>query len=225
MPSRPHTDTDGHETDRCRAGVSVLAVVALVAVSQPAPAAQVVLDRVVAVVNGSVITLTDVQAAIRFGLVTPDKPDDLRSAIERVIDRRLALVEVERYAPAEPPAERLEAAMAEARGRFASDAAFAAALAETGLTPEQLRRHLRDDLHRQAYEQQRFGFALHPSDEETLAYYRAHPERFRRDGVVPPYEGVQADVRGALIAEKRADLIRDWIAGVRRRADVTILPD
>jgi hypothetical protein len=186
--------------------------------------AQVVIDRIVAVVNGSVITLTDVQAAVRFGLVTPDKPGDSTSALEQLIDRRLALVEVERYAPAEPAPAELDAAMAASRARFASDDAFAAALAETGLTAEQLRRHFRDDLRRQAYEQQRFGFALHPSDEETLAFYRAHTERFSRAGAVQPYEAVQADVRAAVVADKRAGLVTEWLAGLRRRADVTIMP-
>jgi hypothetical protein len=184
----------------------------------------VVIDRILAVVNGSVITLSDVQAARRFGLIPDGASTDVQVAVDRVIDRRLALVEVERYAPPEPPKESIDASLAEARARFKSEAAFAAALAETGLTIEQLGRHYRDNLRQEAYQQLRFSFALHPSDEEAVAYYRANQERFKRGGVLPPYDEVRAPVRAALIADKRAALIRDWIGGLRRRANIIILP-
>jgi hypothetical protein len=188
------------------------------------PAAGEIIDRVLAVVNGSVITLSDVQGALRFGIVSAGAGDDVRAAVERLIDRRLALVEVERYAPPEPAESAIDAAFAAARARFPSEAAFAAALAESGMTVEQLRRHFRDDLRRQTYEEQRFGFAVHPTDEEVLEYFRAHPDRFQRGGVLPSFDQVRADVRSALIAERRAELLRDWMAGLRRRADVRVLP-
>ncbi len=188
-----------------------------------APAAGEVIDRILAVVNGSVITLSDIEGARRFGLIET-KAGDLRAAVERTIDRRLALVEVERYAPPEPPGARIDEAIAAARARFASDAAFSAALAETGMTADTLRRHVRDDLRLRAYEQQRFGFTLQPTDEEALAYFRSNQERFRRAGAVPAYEEVRAEVRAALVAERQAQSIREWIGSLRRRAEITILP-
>src|SRR5687767_2430704 len=133
------------------------ALASMFATAAAAAPQAVLIDRVVAVVNGAVITLSDVHGALRFGLISTDGSTDLRTAIERVIDRRLALVEVERYAPPEPPEERIDAAVAEARAKFGSEPAFAAALAETGLTLDQLRRHYRNHLRQQAYEQQRFG--------------------------------------------------------------------
>ncbi len=186
------------------------------------PAAGEVIDRILAVVNGSVVTLSDVEGARRFGLIA--EAGDLKAAVERVIDRRLALVEVERYAPPDPPPARLDEAVAAARGRFGSEAAFNAALAETGMTVDHLRRHLRDDLRLRAYEQQRFGFAVDPTEEAALAYFRANQDRFRRGGALPPYDEVREDVRAAMIAAKRADSIREWLAGLRRRADVAVLP-
>lgn len=149
------------------------------------PAHAELIDRILAVVNGSVITLSDADAARRFGLIQA-APGDLRAAVERLIDRRLTLVEVERYAPPEPPEARIDEAIAAVRARFVSDAAFTAALAETGMTIESLRRHVRDDLRLRTYEQQRFGISTD--------------------------------------AAKRAEAIRDWIDGLRRRAEISILP-
>ena len=211
-----------HAALRHRASGAITGVL-LASLCLPAPAAAETIDRVLAVVNGSVITLSDVDGARRFGLV--DAPaGDLRSAIDRLIDRRLALVEVERYAPPEPPSARIDEAVATARARFSSDAAFNAALAETGLTLDQLRRHVRDDLRRRTYEQQRFAFMSQPTDEETLAYYRQNQDRFKRGGRVPPYDEIRIDVRATLAAVRQADAVREWLAGLRRRAEISILP-
>lgn len=198
---------------------SVVALTLVVA----GPAAGEVIDRVLGVVNGSVVTLSDVEGARRFGLVAAHSTD-LRSALDRVIDRRLALVEVERYAPPEPSVARVDESIAAVRARFPSESAYAAALAETGMTIDQLRRHLRDDLRLQTYAQQRFGFAVQPSEDETLAYFAANQDRFKRGNQLPAYEDVRSEVREALIAEKKAESIREWIGGLRRRADITIVP-
>jgi hypothetical protein len=206
------------------AGCLLPAVLAawLVALATPSASAEII-DRILAVVNGSVITLSDVDAARRFGLIEAE-PGDLRAAVERTIERRLALIEVERYAPPEPSASRLEEAVAAARARFASAGAFEAALRETGLTLEQLRRQLRDDLRLRTYEQQRFGLAIQPTEEDVRAFYEANRDRFRRGGAPAAFEEVRGEVRSALIQERAAAAIREWLAGLRRRAEIRILP-
>jgi parvulin-like peptidyl-prolyl isomerase len=191
--------------------------------SVAATAAAEVIDRILAVVNGSIVTLSDVQAASRFGLVAPD-PKAPAGVLEQLIDRRLMVAEVDRYGPGEPPPARVDEAMAGTRRRFDSDAAFDTALRETGQTAAELRRQHRDALRVEAYIEQRFGSLMQPSEDEILAHYRAHEAKFTRAGVVRPYDEVRSEVRAALVAERRADAIREWIAGLRRRADVSILP-
>ena len=184
-----------------------------------------VIDRILAVVNGSIITLSDVHGAIRFGLVTPDSgANPLQQALDRLIERRLVLAEVERYGPAEPTAEKLEAAVAAVRARFASPASFEQALRDTGLSAEALRRHVRDEFRVEAYLEQRFAQMVQPSEEEILAYYRSHEAEFTRDGVVRPYPDVRGDARAALVRARRLETIREWIDGLRRRADITVMP-
>ena len=62
-----------------------------------------VLDRMLAVVAGDLIMLSDVRAAVEFGLVPrPSGPDVTRAVLTQLIDRSLMLAEVERYAPPEP---------------------------------------------------------------------------------------------------------------------------
>jgi hypothetical protein len=130
--------------------------------------------------------LSDVTAALRFGFV-PSAPaaNAERAALEALIDRHLQLIEVNRYLPPEPADADVTARLTAIRGRFASDAAFDAALAETGLDAAQLRARVRDTLRLQSYVQQRFGSGFEPSDDEILRYYRTHPSEFTRGRQAP----------------------------------------
>lgn len=119
--------------------------------------AQEVIDRVLAVAVGDVITLSDVRAAMALGLIDPGQAaDPTREVLSRLIDRALILDEVERYVPPEPTPEAIEKAMAGVRAHFDGDRAFAKTLAEVGLTEPGLRRRLREDLRIRAYLDQRF---------------------------------------------------------------------
>src|SRR5881296_834816 len=119
-----------------------------------------VLDRVLAVVGGQLITLTDVTAARDLGLQSADnQADPVRAILSKLIDRELVLAEVERYAPAEPSADAVDREVARVRTRFTNAETFDAVLARSGLDEKNLRETLRQDLRIQAYEDQRFAAA------------------------------------------------------------------
>ena len=143
-----------------------------------------VLDRILAVVDGAPITQSDVTAAIQLGLVPTGGGDRVAAAVDALVERRLMLGEVDRYAPPDPPEGEITRHVDDIRTRAGTR--FDDILAQVGLTAEQLRREVRDDLRIEAYLQQRFG-TTQPSDE-------------------------------------RAAMIRDWLAGLRRRANINVLP-
>jgi hypothetical protein len=118
------------------------------------------IDRVLAVVAGQLITLTDVTAARDLGLQTADTGSDpVRVVLTKLIDRELVLAEVERYAPSEPTAETVDGEVQRVRARFPSQDAFDAALARSGIDEQHLRETLRQDLRITAYMNQRFTAA------------------------------------------------------------------
>jgi hypothetical protein len=51
---------------------------------------------------------------------------------------------------------------------------------------------------------------------------RTRPEAFTRYGVLLSYGEAHDDARAALIAQRRAQQIQDWLAGLRRRADIVV---
>jgi hypothetical protein len=144
------------------------------------------IDRLAAVVSGQIITLSDVNAARLLALVPAPAAgtDPVAGFIDRLIERDLMLAEVNRYEPPEPAAEEIDRRVAEITQRAGGHEALERTLAVTGMTDEQLRRWMRDDLRIQTYLNQRFG---------------------TRDPAA------------------RAQLITDWLTGLRRRADVRML--
>jgi hypothetical protein len=181
-----------------------------------------IIDRILAVVDGAIIMQSDVTMAVRLGLVPGSTASDpIAAPLDALIERRLMLAEVDRYAPPDPPDADVDRHLADIRTR--AGARFDSILTESGISVDQLRRHVRDDLRMESYLQQRFG-TMQPSDDEIRQYYRDHQSAFTRNGVVAPLEEVR-DVAGTeLIAERRSATIRDWIAGLRKRANVNVLP-
>jgi hypothetical protein len=142
------------------------------------------IDRVLAVVAGQLITLTDVRAAIDLRLQSTDgAADPVRAVLTKLIDRELILAEVDRYAPPEPTADAVDREVQRVRARFESQEALDATLARSGIDEKHLRETLRQELRMRAYLEQRFAAA----------------------------------------SEGRQPLIDDWLAGLRRRAEIVDL--
>ncbi|HJR60820.1 MAG TPA: hypothetical protein VJ813_15530 [Vicinamibacterales bacterium] len=183
-----------------------------------------VIDRILATVGGALVLQSDAVAAVRFGFVQiPAQAEPLQWTLDRLIERRLMLIEVDRYGPPEPELTQVDARMRELDARIGSGERFDAILRETGHSVEQLRLYMRDDLRIQAYIQQRFGATFQPTEDDIVAYYREHPAEFTRDGKLRPFGEARDEARSALMAQLRAAAVRDWLSGLRRRTEVNVL--
>jgi hypothetical protein len=185
----------------------------------PSVASGEIIDRVLAVVDGALITQSDVTAAIRLDL-EPDRAgtDRVAAVLDALIERRLILAEVDRYAPPDPPEPDVDRAFEAVRARL-GPAAFEQVLLQTGASADQVRRFVRDDLRIAAYLQQRFG-TIQPSEVDVAQYYREHANEFGGKSLQDVHDAVAAQ----LTAERRASLVSEWVAGLRRRANINILP-
>lgn len=182
--------------------------------------AQVTLDRVVAVVGTTLVTLSDVRAARLLGLV-PASPTTTDDEIARqLIDRELMRGEVARFATPEPSPTAIETKLAEVTGRLGDPAATERALAAAGLTAQRLRAWIAEDLRIAQHLDDRFTAAATLTDEDILRYYREHGDRFAVGGEVPPFEEVEQTVRVVATEERRRGLVDQWLGGLRRSATV-----
>jgi hypothetical protein len=204
----------------CQA-TAVAIVVLTMAGSAPLRGAEL-LDRVIAVVSGTVITLSDARAAIAFGLVeTRDARDPIEAAMQWFVDRRLVLDEAIRYDAGEVDAAGVDQALSAVLQRFPSDDAYRGELARLGLDDAGVRRLLRDTLAAQQYVERRFNVMLPATDEQLREYFAGHPERFVRDHRPLSFEEAIDQVREVLQQERRREALADWLDRLRRRADVT----
>jgi hypothetical protein len=204
----------------CRLQMGVLTLV--IAIGGGLARAEII-DRVLAIVGGAVITQSDVIMAFELGIVTVEQTDDpIAAVLSQLIDRHVMLIEVDRYAPPEPAAEAIDRAARQVRATFATAQAYDAALARSGTDEARLRQTLRDDLRIRAYLDQRFTVPP-PTDDEIGAYYRDHLGNLTRGGQIVPLEAARAEIAAALTAARRRTLANDWVSGLRRRADVSNL--
>ena len=181
------------------------------------PLSAQLLDRIVARVSGAAITQTDVDAAVGLGVIEGQGD----AATQQLIDRRLSLAEVARFPPAEPT----DAAIAElvATMKMRAGAGYEALLTRTGLDEPRVRDLARDTLRIRAYIDQRFGISAQASTQEARIYYDTHREEFTRNGVLPPFEDVEAAARQAASAARRQNSVAQWLDGLRRRGDVVLV--
>lgn len=128
-------------------------------------AAQQLLDRILAVVQGQVILLSDVRLFLDAGLVEPSSAvDPVPPALERLIERGLILEEAARYVVDEPAPGEVDARMRDIVQRVGGRPALEAALAAAGYTTPALEQVVRDDLRIERYLALRFPPPTRSSD-------------------------------------------------------------
>jgi hypothetical protein len=184
-------------------------------------AAAEVIDRVLAVVNGHLITLSDMRRVVDLGLVTEGHSNDSTDAVlSQLIDRLLVLEEVERYAPPEPEPAMIAARVAAVQQR-GGPIDFDARLAALGIDRSWLEQWVRDDLRIHSYIEQRFAGAMEATEEEIENYLRQHASEFVRNGQSLPAAEAQPLARERVMAARRQGLTNEWLEGLRKRADIT----
>ena len=198
-----------------------LPLVVLLLVFTGAAGADVV-DRVLAVVNTHLITLSDVRRVADLGLFAAGGGGDPTDAVlSQLIDRRLVLDEVERYAPPEPDAAIVAARVAAIQQQVGGPAGFEARLAVLGVDASWLEQWVRDDLRIHAYIEQRFSGAMEATDDEIENYLRQHENEFVRNGQPVPSAEAQSIARERVASARRQALTDEWLSGLRQRAEIT----
>jgi hypothetical protein len=182
-----------------------------------------VIDRVLATVQGRVITLSDVRIVKTLGLVAvPTGADPDKVTLNALIDRLLVLEEVERYAPPEPDSAAVDQRQETVRARFPSAADYTHTLERLGTSAVFVAQWVRNDLRIASYLDQRFAGAAEPNDEELENYRRQHAAEFARSGQQVDEAQLLTEARTRVTAERRQALVKEWIEGLRARSDVSV---
>ena len=218
MKSAKERNRSSHRAGRW--GQAALASIVLAAAAVTVLQAQVV-DRVLAVVSGTVILMSDARAAMSLGLFDAGTAaDPVEAAMRWLIDRRLVLDEAERGGRVELDTAAVDRAVDQVRQRFSTDDEYRRALEGLGLDDAGVGRLVREALMVRQYVEDRFDSAVPPSDEELREYFASHPDRFVQAGRQRAFEEALTDVTAAVQQDRRAQAVSAWMQRLRRRADI-----
>ena len=191
------------------------------------PASAVTVDRIAAVVDRQVLTVSEITQLVEirfFPRLSAADDEYRREVLDALIAQALRFRDVERFGAQDITAGAIESRVREMQRRFSSEAEFAAALDHAELTPEEVRALARRQLQVEAYIQERFAPLVFVTTEEIEEYYRATWSQQRRErGLpVPPLREVLEEVRGAVRSGRLQTEIDRWTAQLRARANVDV---
>ena len=206
---------------RSRRLLAVLLLVGLPAVQGSLLRAEIV-DRVVAMVDRDVITLSEAEQARELRMVRGAADASLAEVVERLIEARLIEREVGRY-PAEPISDE-DVARAEqsVHRQFPSEADFRMALEDQGIGEADLRQLLRRQLVISRYLDRRFRAMVYVSDEEIRDYYQKEllPLLSADHEKAPPMESVAPVIHQILEEREFNHRVDGWIEELKERANI-----
>jgi hypothetical protein len=193
-----------------------------------APAFAVTVDRIAAVVDQQVLTVSEVSqmAEVRFfPRVAGRSDDDYRHDIlESLIAQALRYRDVERFGAQDIPKDSIEARLVEIQHRFASPAELDAALARAELTPDELRTLIKRQLQVEAYIQERFAPLIFVANDDIAAYYNGtwRQQRVARGLAIPPLADVREEIRTLIRSRQLDQQVDTWTTQLRARANVDV---
>jgi peptidyl-prolyl cis-trans isomerase SurA len=185
-----------------------------------------VVDRIVAIVNDEVITLTDVDIILEFGLFEDlgrARDKETRGRIlDRLIDQKLVIqLASERIFVVE---EELETVLSDIVQKTDPDLAERALL-RFGLDWDGLKSYLREKLLYQKVISQRFNRGVIVSIAEIESYYEQVYVPSQRENNLDPQPMIEVldQLEGELQREKVEDQVQGWIENLKREADIRII--
>ncbi len=183
------------------------------------------IDCLVAVVNGEIITLLDVQVTAEFGLgrspAVEAGKDSKLDALDALIDRKVIL-DIAREARGVDAGEL--AAAVEGLRRGLGEDVFAAKLGKFGLVAKDLEPYLADRILCERALARRFSQTIPVAVTEVERHYRDiySPERTRLGLEAEPFEKVAAAIESRIRDERRAQQTGEWVRDLRDRADIQL---
>jgi len=187
-----------------------------------------VVDRIAALIDQQVITVSEVSqmSEIRFfpGPAGQNDDDYRHSILDSLISQALRYRDVERFGAEDIPKDSIESRLLEIQKRFASPAEFTAAIQRTELTLDEVRTLVKRQLQVEAYIQERFAPMIFISNDEIATYYRgAWSQQRRQRGLsIPPLTEVTEEIRTLLKSTRQQEEIDKWTAQLRARANVDV---
>jgi len=185
-----------------------------------------IIDRILAVVNDEVITLTDVKICETFGLYENEHAkngDNLHLQIlEQLIDQKLVIqlnredISVEK--------ERIDSGLEKIISEIGKEDAEKKLL-QFGMVWDDLRKFFYDNILYQEILLRKFGHVVNLNLKEIEAYYEQKYIPAQKEKGIEPKSIMEVldEIEPAMKKEKMKSIVAEWIKNLKKRADIQIL--
>jgi parvulin-like peptidyl-prolyl isomerase len=181
-------------------------------------------DRVEAVVNGKVITRSEVERALevealRQGVNTEEAVEKLRGEVlNTLIDRTLLLGEARRFNIVSVSEEEVEKALETVKKKFGTEDEFQNALKEDDMTVEELKDDLRDQILAAKYVDRRVKFFIRVTLDEQKNYYLQNRDKFAGK----EFDEVNDEIYNLLVEKETDKKLEEYIKDLRAKSEIII---
>ena len=198
----------------------------------------VVLDRVIAIINGTVLLQSDVDEEMRFATLEPLRvlpgQNTPKRAAQRLISRTLILEQMnEQQQPVTATEPELKRSLDELRKQLpacdryhcATDEGWESFLKANGLTAKEVEDRWSQRLAILHFIDIRFRSGLRISDGEVEQYYQKTlvPALEKAHETVPKLQEVSGRIQELLLQQHVTNLLQDWLKSLRDQGTVQIL--
>ncbi|MFC2166741.1 hypothetical protein ACFLQZ_02100 [Acidobacteriota bacterium] len=185
---------------------------------------QEVIDRIAAVVNDYVITLSDVKITESFDLFEKkgeSQEEDYLWNLNWLINQKMVIGLTQESIPIEP--EAVEAAYQSLLNKLGNET-LETRLDFFGLQKEDLQAYLYENILFQRIVENRFGLAVRVSLKEIEEYYgeKYIPAQMTKNIEALSMIDVLEEIESAIKKDKISILVGDWLNNLRREADIQI---
>jgi hypothetical protein len=182
------------------------------------------IDRLLASVNGKVITEGDLKIARMLNpvLFGSNASSDSEQGLSQLIDFELLSQELKNFGMARENEGEIESRIQSLRAMYASKGGLAAFLSECGLQESELISYLRLSSSMLRFVNFRFRPFISVTQEEIKSYYEniLAPQMKQKKGALPPLAEVSSEIEEIVKESKISEAYDQWIANVRRNARI-----
>lgn len=185
-----------------------------------------VIERVLAIVEGEIITLTDVQVALTFGLFSLEEGKTGTEALGQILDKLIEVKVVLKLAESKKvdlPAEVLDKSWAELKNKLGEER-YQRLKKVFGLSDKDIRRLLREKLIFDQIIQKRITLIIPVSLDEIREYYQNVYLKEMADRQQEPRSLVEVmrELEVKIRREKGQAEVGKWLQTFRSQADIVI---
>ena len=184
-----------------------------------------VVDRVAAVVNNRVITLSALNAATELRKADIQIEEDIsdedlirEKILRELIDRSLIINEAEKFGMTKAPDAEITEALEEIKKAYPTEAEFEKALSGWGMNTEDLVLYIKEQITALKFIDQRIRFFVKISDEEIKKFYKEKKSSFENK----PLDEVKEEIEVYLTEEEVARQLEEYVKKLRAKAEIRI---